>query len=62
MSVKHMKGSAKTVIKVEAVAEERIFVNLLNELQAVPGVDSVEHDGHALPIYDIADYDDAETA
>jgi len=62
MSIKHMKGSLRTVIKVEAVAEEKIFVGLLNDLQALPGVDSVTYDGHALPIYDIADFDEADEA
>jgi len=57
-SVKRMKGTAKTIIKAEAVAEEKIFVGLLNDLQALPGVDSVQYDGHALPIHDVADYDD----
>lgn len=61
MSVKHMKGSSKTVIKVEAVAEEKVFVGLLNDLQALPGVDSVEYDGHVLPIYDIGDYEEGES-
>jgi putative Mg2+ transporter-C (MgtC) family protein len=62
MSVKHVKGSSKTVIKVEAIAEERVFVTLLSELQAIPGVDSVEYDGHALPIVDIADFDEEPIA
>jgi hypothetical protein len=60
MSVKHIKGTARMSIKVEAVSEERIFVNLLNELQCLPGVDSVEYDGHALPISDLADMDEEQ--
>lgn len=58
MMVKHAKGSAKTTIKVEAVAEERIFVMLLSELECLPGVESVEYDGHALAIFESADLEE----
>jgi len=60
MSVKHTKGLSVSTIKIEAVAQERIFVTLLEELQALPGVESVEYDGHALPIYELGDYDDEQ--
>jgi len=60
MSVKHLSGSAKTIIKVEAVAEEKIFVALLNELQALPSIGSVEYDGHALPFSDLGDLDEEQ--
>jgi putative Mg2+ transporter-C (MgtC) family protein len=59
MSIKHAKNSGRSVIKIEAAAQEQIFVALLTELQALPGVESVEYDGHALPLEDAeeGDYD-----
>jgi putative Mg2+ transporter-C (MgtC) family protein len=61
MSVKHTKGGARMTIKVEAMAEEQIFVGLLNDLQSLPGVDSVEYDGHALPITETSELDEEQT-
>jgi putative Mg2+ transporter-C (MgtC) family protein len=55
MSIKQAKGSPGMIIKVEAVAEEKVFVALLNDLQSLPGVVSVEYTGNALPIVDMAD-------
>jgi putative Mg2+ transporter-C (MgtC) family protein len=60
MSVKHVKGSARMIIKVEAVAEEKIFVALLNDLQSLPGVDSVEYAGGALAISGVPDFDEEQ--
>ena len=60
MSIKHVKGSPKIILKVEAVGEERTFVSLLNDLQLLPGVDSVEYDGHALPISDATELDEGQ--
>jgi putative Mg2+ transporter-C (MgtC) family protein len=64
MSIKHAKNSGRSVIKIEAAAQEHIFVGLLDELQALPGVESVEYDGHALPLEDAhePDYEDEQSA
>lgn len=48
MSIKNVKGSARTMIKVEAIAEEKTFVSILHELQSMPFIESVEYDGHPL--------------
>lgn len=48
MSIKHVKGKPNMIIKVEAVTQEKLIVNLVNELQGLPGVESVEYAGPAL--------------
>lgn len=48
MSIKHVKGKPNMIIKVETVTQEKLIVNLVNELQALPGVESVEYAGPAL--------------
>ncbi|HEY9714130.1 MAG TPA: MgtC/SapB family protein [Chroococcales cyanobacterium] len=60
MSVKKVKGSAKMIVKIEALAEERVFVGLLNDLQTLSGVESVEYAGHALPISDFTDFEEEQ--
>ncbi len=48
MSVKHVKGKSNMVMKVEALSQEKLIVNLVNELQGLPGVESVEYAGSEL--------------
>ncbi len=62
MTVKHAKGSEKMIVKVEAIAEEKIFVELLHELQSLPEVESVQYDGHVLPIGDIGEFEEEQLA
>lgn len=58
MSIKHMPGQHKSCIKVETAGEEHSFAQLLEELQAIPGVDSVAYQGQALPFSEVEDYDE----
>lgn len=49
LSIKHVKGKSNMLMKVESVTEEQIIVSLMNELQELPGIESVEYAGPALP-------------
>lgn len=55
MSMKHVKGSPRMVIKVETLAEQDAVVGLLSELQSLPGIESVEYAGPALRIMDFSE-------
>lgn len=55
MSIKHVKGSSRMAIKVEVIAEQNVLVSLLNDLQSLPGIDSVQYTGPALPITGFGD-------
>jgi putative Mg2+ transporter-C (MgtC) family protein len=61
MSIKHVKGTARVAIKVEAAAEQERVVGILNHLQTLAGVESVRYAGPALPITGFTDAaDDGE--
>jgi putative Mg2+ transporter-C (MgtC) family protein len=59
MTIKHAKGE-KMIVKVEAMAEEKVFVGLLHELQSLPEVESVQYDGHVLPISELGEFEDEQ--
>jgi putative Mg2+ transporter-C (MgtC) family protein len=48
MSVKQTNKENKSTLKVDAMAEEKIWVALFQELQAMPGVEAVSYTGRAL--------------
>jgi putative Mg2+ transporter-C (MgtC) family protein len=60
MTIKHVPGQHKSSIKVETAGPEESFVQVLEQLQALPGVDSVAYTGNALPISEVEEYDEEQ--
>jgi len=60
MTIKHMPGQHRSSIKVDTVGPEESFAQVLEQLQALPGVDSVAYTGNALPISEGEEYDEEQ--